>query len=202
MDLLYFRDLIEGRDAVSWTSWWSQNEGRLRMRLPRAEFLRLKFHSLEHAATVLTTAGIEYSWSRLGRARHIVSSFDPRFIDGAGLPTSEWFRNLGALAEAVEQGEPSAIRHAAQEEVVRVRRLQAPGEQPLGELVFHADTLYELGSHLAAPHFLTAGIALLEAIAEVDSDDDLDELPAVHDARAALTRLSAQPSATPPDSGT
>ncbi len=47
MDLLYFRDLIEGRDAVSWTSWWSQNEGRLRMRLPRAEFLRLKFHSLE-----------------------------------------------------------------------------------------------------------------------------------------------------------
>jgi hypothetical protein len=201
MDLSYFRDLIEGRDAVSWTSWWSQNEGRLRMNLPRAEFLKLKFHALEHAATVLTAAGIEYSWSRLGRARHVVSWFDPRFVDGAGLPTSEWFRDLGALAEAVEQGEPSAIRQAAQEQV-RVHRLRPPGEQPLCELVFHAGVLYELGSHLAEPHFLTAGIALLEAIAEVDSDDDVDELPAVCDARAALARLTAHPSATPPDSGT
>jgi hypothetical protein len=150
---------------------------------------------------VLTAAGIEYSWSRLGRARHIVSGFDPRFVDGPGLPTSEWFRSWGALAEAVEQGEPSAIRRAAQDGVVRVRRLRSPGEQPLCELVFDADVLYELGSHLAEPHFLTAGIALLEVIAEVDSDDDVDELPAVCDARAALTRLTAQPSATPPDRG-
>ena len=187
-DLSYFTDLIEGRDAVSWHRWWRDNEARLGARLPRAELLRLKFGRMEHATTVLETAGIEHAWTSLGRARQKAGVLAPEFVDDTGLPTRAWFRQLGALADAVEEGDASAIRGAARTHVAHTRRLRAPGAQPLGELAFYAEVLCALGSDLDDARYRTAGIALLQAIVEIDTDDDVDELPAMHDAGVALTR--------------
>jgi hypothetical protein len=188
-DLAYFSDLIEGRDAVSWAAWWRGNDVQLRARLPRAEYLRLKFKRLEHAADVLTTAGVRYSWTALGRVRQRAADLDPRFVDEAGLPTMVWFDSLGALAKAAEAGEPAAVRRAARDRVTQTRRSRPPGVQALCELVYDAEVLHELGSSLPDHRCRAAATALLEAVAGTDSDDDVDELPAIHAARAALARL-------------
>lgn len=188
-DLAYFSDLVEGREAVSWAAWWRGNDVRLRARLPRAEYLRLKFNRLEHAADVLTRAGVRYSWTPLGRARQLAADLDPRFVDEAGLPTPTWFHSFGALAEAAEAGESAAVRRAARDRVTQTRRSREPGVRALCELVYDAETLHEFGSSLADHRYRAAATALLEAVAGIDSDDDVDELPAIHDARAALARL-------------
>jgi hypothetical protein len=188
-DLAYFSDLVEGRDAVSWAAWWRGNDVQLRARLPRAEYLRLKFKRLEHVADVLTTAGVRYSWTPLGRARQLAANLDPRFVDEAGLPTPAWFHTFGTLAEAAEAGDPAAVHRAARDQVTQTRRSRPPGVQALCELVYDAETLHELGSNLADHRYRAAARALFEAVAEIDSDDDVDELPAIHDARAVLARL-------------
>jgi hypothetical protein len=55
--------------------------------------------------------------------------------------------------------------------------------------VYDAEMLHELGASLADHRYRAAATALLEAVAGIDSDDDVDELPAIHAARAALARL-------------
>ena len=59
--LAYFKDLLEGRAEVSWHAWFDPREAELAAELPRAVFLRLKFHKLDEAETLLRAAGVPYT---------------------------------------------------------------------------------------------------------------------------------------------
>jgi hypothetical protein len=78
--LAYFKDLLEGRAPVSWHAWFKRNEAQLAQELPRAAFLRLKFHKLDEAEKILRQAGVEFSVSPLAKREKYYSPS----LSGAG----------------------------------------------------------------------------------------------------------------------
>jgi hypothetical protein len=179
--LAYFQALFEGRAEESWNAWFPRHEAVLKRELPRAEFLRLKFHKLDEAEALLIAAGVSYTPDPGAvRRERYHALLHPSVLDERGRPRPEFRRKAynGAMGQLMD-GDFDAARSTLAKYIRRVRRHPAEKQaEELEDLCFDGEMELTLGDP-------AVGRALLEAAASVPRwDDQVD--PATDRARELL----------------
>src|SRR3712207_6820616 len=110
--LTYFKDLLEGRAEESWNAWFARHRPELERELPRADYLRIRFNTLDEAEKQLRAAGIDYTPDPVAarRERHY-ALLDPSVLDERGRPLPEFQRRAysGAVGQLMD-GDVEAAR--------------------------------------------------------------------------------------------
>jgi hypothetical protein len=153
----------------------------LKRELPRAEFLRLKFHKLDEAEALLIAAGVSYTPDPGAvRRERYHALLHPSVLDERGRPRPEFRRKAynGAMGQLMD-GDFDAARSTLAKYIRRVRRHPAEKQaEELEDLCFDGEMELTLGDP-------AVGRALLEAAASVPRwDDQVD--PATDRARELL----------------
>ncbi|WCM86864.1 hypothetical protein [Acidovorax sp. NCPPB 3576] len=83
--LEYFKKLMEGHSGISFSAYLRKHEDSLREQLPRAQFLRLKFNSVDEIQKILNAAEISYqpSQSAINTEKYLMN-FHPDVLDENG----------------------------------------------------------------------------------------------------------------------
>ena len=178
--LAYFKILLEGRAGISWNAWFKRNEADLAARMPRADFLRLKFNKLDEAERLLRLAGIDPVISPLAKRERYYASLHDNVLDAQGRPLLSVRRGAydGALGQALD----GHLQQAATTLAGFLEKLQ---QQPrntraeiLADLCFDGEMERDFGD-------CATGDLMLKAVAAFASDDDL-LAPAMERAKALL----------------
>lgn len=180
--LAYFKDLFEGRAAVSWRAWFKQNDAQLAQDHPRADYLRLKFHMLDEAEKLLRAAGIEFTVSALAKREKYYSLLHESVLDERGRPKESFRRKAynGAVGQYLD-GQSSRAKDTLAEFLRKLKR--RPLEKRLEELeamCFDGEMDLEFGDR-------ELGRMMLELVAALETGDDLLD-PAIFRARELLAR--------------
>ncbi|WP_320200623.1 hypothetical protein RMR16_024690 (plasmid) [Agrobacterium sp. rho-13.3] len=81
----YFKKLIEGNGVPSFQIYFKKNQDALREQLPRAQFLRLKFNSIDEIQRILLAAGIQYQPNIIAvKTENYLMNFHPDVLDENG----------------------------------------------------------------------------------------------------------------------
>jgi hypothetical protein len=177
---MYFKDLLEGRAAVSWNAWFKRNETGLSQDLPRADFLRLKFHKLDEAEKLLRQAGVEFSLSAVAKREKYYSLLHDSVLDENGRPTEAFRRKLynGAIGYFLD-GQPEKGKELLATYLRNLnRRPVLKRVEELDALCFDGEMELEYGNQ-------EIGRTMLELVAALPTGDDLLD-PAINRARELL----------------
>lgn len=185
--LEYFRALISGEDVIGWHPWWAVQEQSLKALLPRAEFLRLKFGKVKHAAEVLNRANLQTSWSEQGLRQAAWANLHPSAVDEQGRPIPELRASAyGGAIGALEIGDLVKGTSLLRGFLRRTSKMpELDQAAALSELEFDAEGLIAEGLR-------DAGVEVLREIARLPSGNDLLD-PAISAAKARLQQLDVQP---------
>jgi hypothetical protein len=180
--LAYFKDLFERRAAVSWNAWFKRNEGQLSQDLPRADFLRLKFHKLDEAEKLLRGAEVEFSVSPMAKREKYYSLLHDSVLDENGRPNESFRRKAydGAIGQFLD-GEAEKARGTLTDFLRKLKR--RPMDKRIEELeglCFDGEMEFECGDR-------EIGRTMLELVAALETGNDLLD-PAIHRARDVLAR--------------
>jgi hypothetical protein len=180
--LAFFKDLFEGRAAVSWRAWFKQNDAQLAQDLPRADYLRLKFHMLDEAERLLRQAGIEFTASPLAKREKYYSLLHESVLDECGRPKESFRRKAynGAVGQFLD-GEPAKAKETLTALLRKLKR--RPMEKRIEELegmCFDGEMDFEYGDR-------ELGRMMLELVTALETGDDLLD-PAIFRAREVLGR--------------
>lgn len=180
--LTYFKDLFEGRAAVSWRAWFKQNEAQLAQELPRTDFLRLKFHMLDEAEKLLRGAGIEFSISPLAKREKYYSLLHESVLDENGRPKESFRRKAydGAFGQFLDGHSVKAKETLTAFLRKLKRRPMAKRIEELEGMCFDGEMEFEHGER-------DLGRTMLELVAALETGDDLLD-PAINRAREVLER--------------
>jgi hypothetical protein len=176
----YFKDLFEGKATISWNAWFKRHDDQLSQELPRADFLRLKFHKLDEAEKLLRAAGIEFTVSPLAKREKYYSLLYENVLDENGRPKESFRRRAfdGAVghyldgdsdkAKATLAGFLRKLKRRPMEK--RVEELEALcfdgemeleyGERELGRMILEQVAALEIGNELLDPAINQARILL------------------------------------------
>lgn len=81
----YFKDLVEGNASVAFSAYLRKNEQSLKEQFARAQFLRLKFDSIDEIIKILDESGIEYKLSNASiNMEKYLMNFHPDVLDENG----------------------------------------------------------------------------------------------------------------------
>lgn len=176
--LSYFKELFEGRAVLSWHAWFKQNDARLARELPRADYLRLKFHKLDEAEKLLRQAGIEFVISPLARREKYYSLLHESALDERGRPNESFRRKAynGAVGQFLD-GQPEMAKETLADFLQKAKRRQI---EELQDLCYDGEIDYEYGDS-------GLGQMILELVAEIETGDDLLD-PVIFRAREVLAR--------------
>lgn len=179
--LKYFRELLEGRAEISWHAWFQRHRQELEAELPRADFLRLRFHHLDEAERQLRAGGIDYTPDpAAARRERYYALLHPSVLDERGRPLESFRRAAyeGARGQIMD-GDLEGARSTLAAYVRKVRRYRAERRaEALEELAFDGEMELTLGDP-------AAGRLMLEAVASVPEGDDLRD-PAIRRAKELL----------------
>jgi hypothetical protein len=180
--LAYFKDLFEGRAIVSWRAWFKQNDAQLAQELPRADYLRLKFHMLDEAEKLLRAAGVEFAVSPLAKREKYYSLLHESVLDERGRPKESFRRKAynGAVGQYLD-GQSATAKETLTAFLRKLKR--RPMEQRVEELegmCFDGEMEFEHGER-------ELGQIMLELVAGLETVDDLLD-PAIFRAREVLAR--------------
>jgi hypothetical protein len=176
----YFKDLFEGRAAVSWRAWFKQHDAQLAQDLPRADYLRLKFHMLDEAEKLLRQAGIEFTVSPLAKREKYYSLLHASVLDERGRPKESFRRKAynGAVGQFLD-GEPAKAKETLTAFLRKLnRRPMEKRIEELEEMCFDGEMNFEYGDR-------ELGRMMLELVAALEFGDDLLD-PAIFRAREVL----------------
>jgi hypothetical protein len=180
--LAYFKVLFEGRASISWNAWFKLHEAELAQDLPRAAFLRLKFHKLDEAEKLLHESGIKFAPSPLARREKYYSLLHPSVLDENGRPKESFRRKAydGAfgcfLDGQPDEGKAILASHLRK---LKLRPILKRAEG-LEEMCFDGEMEFEFGE----PEI---GRIILELVASLDAGNDLLD-PSILRARQVLRR--------------
>lgn len=178
--LAYFKELFEGRAAVSWRAWFKQNDAQLAQDLPRAEYLRLKFKMLDEAEKLLRQAGIQFTISPLAKREKFYSLLHDNVLDERGRPKESFRRKAydGAVGQFLD-GQTAKAKETLIAYLQKVkRRPMVKRIKELESMCFDGEMNFELGDR-------ELGRMILELVAGLEIGDDLLD-PAIFRARELL----------------
>ncbi len=166
--LEYFKSLLEGRANVSWHGWFGPNEAALQEELPRADFLRLKFHNVDAARDALVAAGIEFTESPLAKREKYYATLSKTVLDSAGRPRPEFKRKAygDAMGYFMDGDIETGVDHLAKFLKTLRRRPIDVRREELEGLCFDAEMELEYGNPKTAR-------AMLQLVADFPSNGDL-----------------------------
>ena len=178
------KSMIRGDADLTWHVWWAANEEGLEQRLPRLEFLKLKFGRLDGAAELLVAAGEPVEWSPRGRRLSAWSKLHRDAVDADGRPRAELRKMAynGALAAFGRGDESEGLANITRFVGATVRRgRQSDRGQILGELVLDAEMLAADGNRRGA-------LLIAKEVSNLaETPDDLS--PAIAHAKKLESRL-------------
>lgn len=180
--LAYFKDLFEGRAAISWQAWFKENDAQLSQDLPRAAYLRLKFQMLDEAEKLLRQAGVEFFVSPLAKREKYYSLLHESVLDDRGRPNESFRRK--AYNGAAGQFFDGKLLEARKTLIAFLSKLnRRPIEKRIEEIedmCFDGEMNFEYGDR-------ELGRMMLEVIAALETGNDLLD-PAICRAREVLSR--------------
>ena len=181
----YFEQLIRGEADISWRAWWKRNEATLKVQLPRAEYLRIKFGLIEYAFKLLQEAGGDIEWGPAASREHYYARLHESVLDEKGRPSAEFQRQKyqGALRD-LKAGD----QEKAQRKMKRIIR-QALKNREEYECEELCDIQFDGAQMLASgiDDEIKLGLALTREIASLDDTDDIIGVP-IRYARDALAK--------------
>jgi hypothetical protein len=180
--LAYFKDLFEGRAAISWNAWFKRNETQLSQDLPRMDFLRLKFHKLDEAEKLLRETGIQFSPSPLAKREKYYSLLGDSVLEERGRPKEAFLRKAydGAMGCFMD-GQPEKGKEILAKFLRKLKRRPVLVRmEELEGMCFDGEMQLEYGEQ-------ETGRAMLEMVAALETGNDLLD-PAINRARELLGR--------------
>lgn len=181
--LNYFKDFIEGKDVITWKSFWKENSKELEKDLSRTEFLKLKFDNISFAQEILKKHHISYNWTAKGKQQKAWANLHDSVCDENGKPLLSFRRKLfsGAfgfyLDNNIEETKIKVKKHIA---VILKEKNTLDKADRLNDAEFDAEALIDEG-------FTEFGIIVLQEISKIMTDNDL-LIPAVNYAKSRLEK--------------
>jgi hypothetical protein len=166
--LTYFKDLLEGRAEISWHGWFAQNQTALQERLPRAEYLRLKFKMIDEAERLLIANGIPFAITPHAKRERYYTTFSPDVCDDKGRPNEKIKRTFydGAFGLYMDGDTEKAAAYFI-EYVKKIRRMRnrVKQDEELGGLLVDGESEFTFGDE-------KLGRMMLEPIADLELFSD------------------------------
>jgi len=181
-DLIYFKNLIEGKTDITWKVFWKINNERLKQDLPRLEFLKLKFGKLKRAAEILNKFKIEFQWTKKADYHQSISNLVDDFCDAKGYPILSKKRKLfnGAVGDFLDGNKESGHKKLTSYiEKIEKNKDEVLQSYEINDLEFDAESFIDQGES-------EIGIEILKLIVgKFDGVNDLVQ-PAVSFAKEKL----------------
>ena len=182
--LVYFKELIEGRAAISWRAWWNSNQSILKSQLKRPEYIRLKFGLVEYAYKILEENKISTKWGVFAKKESYYANLHESVLDENGRlkESSRRCAYDGACGDfldgEVEKGTEKLNKYIAYlKEMETIKsKSELEGMAFDGEMMINSGIDYEFGK------------AVLEAVLSYGLGDDLTDF-AIETARGILDEL-------------
>lgn len=182
--LIYFKDLIEGKATVSWRGWWNTNDETMKSQLKRPEYARLKFGHLKYAFKILEAKGIDVEWGTAAEKESYYATLHKSVLDENGRPNEEFRRKSynGACGDFID-GNLESCENKLKKIITKLKKIgglkaqeDLEGMQFDGEMMVNSKTDEGFGK------------ALLEAVVSFGYGDDLTDF-AVNKAEEILNNI-------------
>lgn len=179
--LHYFKNLIEGKEVITWKKFWKDNVEELQQTLSRSEFLKLKFEKLDHAEKILEQNGIAFQWTLEGKQQKVWSNLHDSVCDENGKPLLSFRRKSfsGAFGDYLDNKTELSLGKIKKhiDDILKTKDPVAKSDL-LNEAEFDAEAFFDEG-------FEDFAIVILKQISEIATDDNL-LFPAINYAKLRL----------------
>jgi hypothetical protein len=181
--LNYFKDLIEGKEVVTWKVFWKENSKDFEKDLSRTDFLKLKFNKIDFGEQILKENNIPFTWSSKGKQQKVWANLHESVCDENGKPLLSFRRKAfsGAFGAYLDNKyELSTNKIKKHIKNILNEKDQIQRSNLLNDAEFDAEVFLDEGYNEFA-------FSVLQEISEIETFDDL-LIPAIQYAKLRLKK--------------